>query len=43
MTKWSVEIFADGKPVVTKNWFVEQVVNASSSCNFKDWGGADSP
>ena len=26
-TRWSVEIFADGKPVVTKDQFVERVVN----------------
>jgi hypothetical protein len=26
-TRWSAEIFADGKPVVTKDQFVERVVN----------------
>ena len=26
-TRWSVKIFADGKPVVTKDQFVERVVN----------------
>jgi hypothetical protein len=41
--KWSIKIFADGKPVVTKDQFMERVVNVGSSCCWEDWGGADGP
>jgi hypothetical protein len=34
-TKWSVKIFTVGKPVVTKDQFLERVVNTASSYHWK--------